>query len=462
MTDKNQKRHLLALGARVLSEANDLKRTVGALSDELNYDLSEIQAVIDGVAGLDKARQVIQSMSEAYPISLSDLWVEPDDTDAGVLIMRADQSKQSSRIFQRPRADGNKSDYYDYRDTAMSNASPFKPEWIQPIRIVDTPDPDHGDVAYNKGHLMHQMTFFIGEVNFYWRYGGKNYCSEMNTGDSNYITPFVPHSFTSRNPEELGLIVAVTFAGQVRRALGEFSEIGAEAANALAGNILDANKAFKNRLDRYLAAETMTPADLEQRLEGRGIELRRAKGICAGEFIPEQSELECIASALSVRIEDLLVTPLQAGTEVQVLQVKDRMSRTYPEGNKFTYRLNELVRFSHLPGLKGFDFEIPPHSDPNLGSIQHGLHEYIYNYGENDVTITWNNGKTAILSNGDSAHIRPTVTHSFTSDGGSNGKDGKLLVVRVPGALNDSVLNEFAIFSADGRHRVAGENQQWF
>ena len=66
---------------------------------------------------------------------------------------------------------------------------------------------------------MHQTTFFIGPVNFYWETGGKRYCAEMNTGDSNYITPFVPHSFASRDPEQPGLIIAVTFSGLVGRAL---------------------------------------------------------------------------------------------------------------------------------------------------------------------------------------------------------------------------------------------------
>ena len=35
-------------------------------------------------------------------------------------------------------------------------------------------DPYNPDVAYNNGHLMHQMTTFVGPVKFYWEVNGKN------------------------------------------------------------------------------------------------------------------------------------------------------------------------------------------------------------------------------------------------------------------------------------------------
>ena len=45
----------------------------------------------------------------------------------------------------------------------------------------------------------------------------------MNTGDSNYIPPFIPHSFASRNKNKLGLIIAVTFADILRFSRVKFS-----------------------------------------------------------------------------------------------------------------------------------------------------------------------------------------------------------------------------------------------
>jgi hypothetical protein len=118
--------------------------------------------------------------------------------------------------------------YYAYRDSAMSRLGPFRPEWIEELRVVSDPDPENPDVGYNNGHLMMQTTFFIGPVNFYYELRGKKYCFEANTGDSNFISPFVKHSFTSRDPDQQALIIAVTYGGAVRKALGDFARMGGE------------------------------------------------------------------------------------------------------------------------------------------------------------------------------------------------------------------------------------------
>ena len=47
----------------------------------------------------------------------------------------------------------------------------------------------------------------------------------MNTGDSNYIPPFIPHSFTSRNLKEESFIVAVTFGGNLKNVLPRVSAL---------------------------------------------------------------------------------------------------------------------------------------------------------------------------------------------------------------------------------------------
>ena len=80
-------------------------------------------------------------------------------------------------------------------------------------------------MAFNNGHFMHQLTFFVGYVNFYYKYKDKYYCEEMNTGDSNYIPPFIPHSFTSRNVNEESFIVAVTFGGNLKNVLPRVSAL---------------------------------------------------------------------------------------------------------------------------------------------------------------------------------------------------------------------------------------------
>jgi hypothetical protein len=40
------------------------------------------------------------------------------------------------------------------------------------VRHVEDSDPHNPDVVYNKGHLLQQHTFFLGDVNFYYEVRG--------------------------------------------------------------------------------------------------------------------------------------------------------------------------------------------------------------------------------------------------------------------------------------------------
>lgn len=460
MNELSDKTYRAVLGARVLSEANDLKRTPEALARELGYDLETVRAVIAGQADVSSARALVEAMADAYPVALADLWSEPDDTLAGIKVMRAADSKASARVFDRARRHGESGPYYEYRDTVMSRIAPFKPEWIQPLRVVSDSRPDNPEVAYNNGHLLHQMTFFIGEVNFYWRIGDRAYAAEMNTGDSNYVTPFVPHSFASRNPKKLGLILAVTFAGQVRQALDAFSRMGVEAADQLAGDLRDGTRAFVARLDRHLAAESLSREELAERLAAGGVDRTRAQALIGGQGVATAEELQAIAAALTVRTEDLMVSPLAEGEEVVVRFARDGFARPYPNHNRPAYRLRELVRTRHQPGLKGFQVTVLEDGDGDAAPVRSGLHEYIYNYGNAVVRLDWNGGHQTILAPGDSAYVCPMVGHRLSclpKEG-----PGELVLVRAPGALNDAVITEYAAFAPEGRERVAGETRRWF
>ncbi len=456
MTRTTDKIYLRQLGARILSEANDLKRTPEALARELDLDPGLVRSVIDGEADAAVAEGVVRAMASAYPISLADMWVDRDDTDDGVRLMTADDSARSSRIFERRDRHGALSEYYEYRDTAMSRHAPFKPEWIAELRQVADDDPDNQDIAYNNGHLLHQTTFFIGPVNFYWEVQGRKHCAKLNTGDSNYITPFVPHSFASRDPAQRGLIIAVTYSGEVGRALREFHWAGAAAIDECAGD-LRLDNPLRRRIKRQLDAETLPDVALIDRLVDRGLDPARARQWVEGTVQPHWDELQVVADALSVRPGDLLAARLEEGSEVVVTRRSDSASRAYPDSNDPTYRLTELARSAHQPYLKGFDVSVVGETG---GEFRHGLHEYLYNYGDAPVVLRWGDGREARLDPGDSAYVRPFVNHRLNRLAGAD--PGQLLMVRVPGALTDAALDEYATFAIDGRDRVAGETRRWF
>ena len=294
MTDRERQTFLVALGARLLAEANDLKRTPETLATELGWEPTRVQAVLNGDADLETARELSKAIQWAYPVSFSDLWLDGDDTDHGVRVMTAETSQASSRVFDRADPNGGQTHYYEYRDTAMSRGAPFRPEWIQGLRVVDTSDPASPRVVFNNGHRLHQTTFFIGEVNFYYRLGGQVYGYEMNTGDSNYIAPFVPHSFTSRNTDRLGVIVAVTYAGLAKGALPGLWRLNADELEELAGDARDPWAASAAVVARHRLAESLSVDELVARLEARGITFDRANAL-AGGAVPDDAERAALA-----------------------------------------------------------------------------------------------------------------------------------------------------------------------
>jgi transcriptional regulator with XRE-family HTH domain/uncharacterized RmlC-like cupin family protein len=452
--------YLKKLGKRILSEANDLKRTPEALANDLNYDFNLVQSIIDGNSSVDVAQGFIARMCDVYPISITNIWVDMDDTDQGVKIMRAQNSENSSRKFTRINRSGEQTPYYEYRDTAMSRTADFKPEWILPLRVVEDDDPNNPDVVYNNGHLMHQCTFFIGAVNFYWEVDGEKYSSEMNTGDSNYITPFIPHSFTSRDPDDLGLIIAVTFGGSVRHALNEFSQIGSLGIDAMVDDLSNPIDAFSSRLGRYLKADSLSPAQFAGRLTEIGIDRVTASEISSGEIVPSSEQLKIVAQALNVRPEDLMVSPVNSGEMVVVTKSFSSALRAYPSANRPVYYLRELSRSCHQPGLRGLDITVLKEAGDKEADFCHSLHQYVYNYGKTPAQIVWGEVKTEILEPGDSAYISPMISHRFECL--KFNSPAHLVVVRIPGTLTDSTINEFSRFPTDRRSRVSEETYKWF
>ena len=335
----------------------------------------------------------------------------------------------------------------------MSTVGPYRPEWIKTLRVVTSDDPEDPDVAYNNGHLMHQMTFFVGPVNFYWEVEEQRHCAELDTGDSNYITPFVPHSFTSRVSNNLGLIVAVTYGGEVRRSLADFRHIKAEDAESLAADPRRIGRGFAKRLARYAASESMSTAQVLERLIFAGITKERAYSLMS-EGEPTAEEIEVAANALHVRPSDMTVAPMSPEEEV-VVHKRSQAGRLYPDDGEPTYEFRELARTKHQPDVKGLDVSV---IGKGRSEIRHGLHEYVYNYGEAALNICWDNNRTVLLAPGDSAYVKPFISHWFEKLDAT----GQLVLIRIPGGLNGSVLDEFSTFSPMGRSRVIEESKRWF
>ena len=201
---------LVKSGQNFLGILNDIKRRPEDAANELNVPLEEIDAIISGKKPIP--HEIIEKAAKIWPVNARDFFIIRDDCPIGVKIMTAEESKKTSRIMNRAGKP-----YYEYRDTAMSTTAPLRPEWILELCYVDDNDPSNSAVQWNNGHFMHQFTYFIGEVNFYYRsQNGEKKVAVMNTGDSMYITPFTPHTFTTRKgAKQNGLILALTYGSKL-------------------------------------------------------------------------------------------------------------------------------------------------------------------------------------------------------------------------------------------------------
>ena len=183
---------LVRFGNYFLGILNDLKRRPEDAAIELNIPLEDIMDIIEGRKEI--SLEIVTRATKIWPVNFRDFYLILDDCPDGIKIMRAEESAKSSRVMERGGAP-----YYEYRDTAMSGIALFRPEWIEELCVVDDNDPNNPAVQWNNGHFQHQVTYFIGDVNFYYiGEDGEKKVAIMNTGDSNYGTPFRPHSFATR------------------------------------------------------------------------------------------------------------------------------------------------------------------------------------------------------------------------------------------------------------------------
>ncbi len=459
MTINLDKQHLKLIGSRILSELNDLKRTVESTSHELNIPLTSMQSLVKGELSFQEMIEVLFKLEQSYPIDASDILMAKNDCPDGIKVMSASESKKSGRVFSRENRDKKLTPYYEYRDTAMSSGSKFRPEWIEELRIVDDNDPYNPDVIYNNGHLMHQVTFFVGPVNFYYEIEGVKYCQEMNTGDSNYITPFIKHSFTSRDINEQALIIACTFGGETSGAQKEIYNLGLDRVKKFQLPIHQKNHSIQKLIRQHLANENLTTNILQEKIVKHGIDLDLNTILESSHEISDQ-QLYDLSKLLYVEPYDLMMPEYSVEESVVITNCNSNDSYYYPNNQKKYYKIQTLARTSKMPNTKSFDIEVLRNTHDEKYLWESTLHQYVYNYGDHPVEVIWyKNMKkfNSIIDAGDSCYIQPGIPHSYANVSSSR---AKLVNVRIAGAITIGAQREIsAIAQLD---RAALETKPWF
>ena len=435
------------IGSNFLGILNDIKRRPSDAAKELEISNEEIQNIINGKSRLSS--EIISKAIKIWPVNARDFYVMHDDCPNGLKIMRCEDSVKSSRIMHRAGKP-----YYEYRDTAMSSVGPFRPEWIEQLCIVDDNEPNNRQVQWNNGHFMHQFTYFIGDVNFYYiDENGEKKVSIMNTGDSNYITPFIPHSFATRKGTgKNGLILALTYGNNLSGdSQHELSSMGKKLAKEFALDFSSKETAGSSLIKFHRNNSSLTLLELSERTNLR---IEKLKDFENGK-IPTYSEYAILAECLNVNVRDLLSYD-KISNEVVVQFHKNTKKWFYPDDTK-NYELVELANSNSLPYSKALEINVLNENDKTL-DLKIGLHQYGYNIGETDVSISYESDdglKTDIIKPGDSFYLKPFVEHNF------RGK-AKLLVLRISGRITGEPQRELSLIGKKKITRVVNESLQWF
>ena len=458
MLDKDAHRVRL-MGQRILSEANDLKRTLGTLAKEINRPESLLKDLLSGNGSVEEALSVAKDMAKIYPIDLSSLIVDPDENVHRVKVMRDKESQTTGRVFDRIDRRGERTPYYEYRDCALTKLSPFRPEWIKELRVVKDTDPENPDVAYNNGHLMHQMTAFIGPVNFYWEVNGKKYVRQMETGDSNFITPFWKHSFTSRDEKKEAIIIAVTFSGDVGRARNELYSVGSEKINAYSLNLRDQRIGISQLIKQAMGNKNLSISALKSRILKSGVQINLDSVLDPGSE-KTKDQLMILSEIIGVPFDHLYVPEYDVKEEVVVREKAGTESYVYTDSDDPDYEIRPLAGSIRMAMANGFDITVISSDRLSSEYFESSLHDFIYNYGESPVFLEWEespgNNLCDVVKPADSVSIQPFVKYKFWNKATLQ---GKLFIFRVPGAINVSVQKELSSFAS--QQRVI-ESTSWF
>jgi len=445
--EESQSKKLIKSGKNFLGILNDIKRRPEDAARELKVSLDEINSILSGKKEL--SADIIEKATKIWPVNARDFYIIHDDCPQGIKIMRSEESKQSSRIMERA---GHP--YYEYRDTAMSKTAPFRPEWIMELCSVDDNDPRNKLVQWNNGHFLHQFTYFIGEVNFYYidSDGGKK-VAVMNTGDSMYITPFVSHSFASRNgAKQPGLILALTYGskitGDIQQELSTLLNLGQEFA-------LDFSTVEKSTSALLKYFREISSLSLDEISKRANIPTNKIVEFESGKTTPSNIDLQNLAKALTTNLRDLL--PNDKTENKVIVKHHDEGKKWFYPNQTRAYEFVELANTTTLPYSKSFEIKIN-NVDNNELDLRAGLHQYVYNIGNNTITINWVlDGQifSEKIHPNDSLCIKPFVEHNFRGE-------GKLLVLRIGGKIVGDSQRELSFVGKENTKRAISETMQWF
>ncbi|GAB1516605.1 helix-turn-helix domain-containing protein [Actinophytocola sp. KF-1] len=442
------------MGALLRSTANDLKRNSAAAAKDLGLSEAEYQDLVNGRREL--SAPALAAVSRSWPVNERDILPIHNDCPDGVLRFAAEDSAASARVLSRGGAD-----YYEYRDTAMSRLASFRPEWIRMLAVVDDDKPDNPAVQWNNGHLLYQFTYFVGPVNYYYRWGGRSHVLRMRTGDSIWGLPFSPHTFTARRAGEPAYILALTYGGELTGdARHELSALGLATARKFAMTGTDEAATVRGRLRSFLDAAMMSAGELA-RLTGWPV--RRLAELVEGTATASAEELAVLADALRVSVRDLLPIGIDSPCDICVVRGADARRWPYPAPERHDYTVTELAGNRLHPHTRALEIR-PRREHGDVGAfLTTYQHQYLYNVGADPLAMRWEHAgreHRTVLHPGDSAYVMPFVPCAYGVE--RTADHPCLLALRINGSVTGEVRTALGAMHPGGLERMLHEDRAWY
>ncbi|ANP48595.1 methylphosphonate synthase [Streptomyces griseochromogenes] len=441
--------------ALLRAAANDLKRDDDNAERDLGLEPGSFAEYTSGRRPVDWA--LLQRAAEVWPLNERDLLPIHDDCPTGLSVLRAKESEASSRVLAR-----GGTDYYEYRDTAMSRIASYRPEWIRMLQVVGNDRADNPDVRWNRGHLLYQFTYFVGPVNYYYRWQGESYCVPMETGDSVWGLPFAPHSFTARGDAEPAYILALTYGGGlVGDAQRELAVLGRRAAHELALPVTRDATSADGQIRSFMAAGCVTPAELAARTGLPPERIRQLTGPGA-RAVPTQDELTVLADGLGVSVRDLLPPRSTSRHGVSIQHARDARSWVHPDEGRPAYRLTRLAGDPLHPHTSALQVDVLATADADSAPLATHQHQYLFVLGDAPVRISWERDgerRTDVLGPGDSAYTEPLVPVTFSA---VTEAAPRVLMLRIGGHVTPDVRHALGAMAEQGIDRYIAEDRLWY
>lgn len=432
--------------------ANDLKRNVAAADRDLGLAAGQFEKLASGAQKIPDS--VRRAAAVAWPLNERDLVPIRNDCPEGVLLCSLADSIRSARVIQRGGID-----YYEYRDTAMSRLSSFRPEWIRMLSVVDDDRPDNPGVRWNNGHLLYQFTYFVGPVNYYYRWGSDEHVLRMRTGDSIWGFPFSPHSFTARTSSEPAYILALTYGAELSGdTQHELAALGPDTAEQFAWNTGERARQAA-LLAAHMDAGILSVSELAKR---SGLDADLIEEVLAADRALAGDERARLAEALGVSERDLLPVEVSHAGGINLCRAEHALQWEYPStGDAADYLVTQLAGNPLHPETRALEIR-PLRKDASAAALVTYQHQYLYNIGTNPVHLSWEHrGKrsSVMLEPGASAYVMPFVSITYTAD---NPPSAVLLALRIGGHVNTQARVALGHMHPGGLKRLLREDLQWY